>query len=87
MQDAHNSPCVRYAVAVLSGKYNDTNVFGSLLQAIMSKLDREERGVGMQNFKYPPAYDEFMHILNIKCPAAHEFVSDYLPACTHHSIG
>lgn len=73
-------------MGVLSGKYDDTNVFGGLVQAMMSKLDRDERGVGMQNFQYPPAYDEFMHIVDIKSPSAHDFLSDYLPARTHRSI-
>lgn len=81
-----NTPCVCYAQGVLSGKYEDTNVFGGLVHAMMTKLDREERGVGMQNFCYPPAYDEFMHIVNIHSPRAHRFLKAYLPARTHRSI-
>ena len=32
------------------------------MEAIVTKYDREERGVGMQNFHYAPAWDKLCHI-------------------------
>lgn len=55
------------------------------MEAFVTKLDREEWGVGMQNFRYNPAYDEFIHILKIHSPRAHRFLSQHLPARTERS--
>lgn len=52
---------------------------------MVSKLDRDERGVGLQNFHYPPAYDEFVHIVKIHSPRAHRYLSKHLPARTQRS--
>jgi len=85
LQDAKNTPCVKFAKGVLSGKYKDLKVFTGLVEAMVSKTDREERGIGMQNFHYPPAYDEFIHIVNIHSPRAHRFLAEHLPARTERS--
>lgn len=61
--DAKITPCVRYAQGVLNGEYNN-EVFEGLVEAIVTKHDREKHGVGMQNFRYAPAWDELCHILN-----------------------
>ena len=50
------------------------------MEAVVTKYDREERGVGMQNFHYAPAWDEMCHILKIHSPRAFESLSAYLPA-------
>ncbi|KAJ7659816.1 hypothetical protein DFH06DRAFT_1326841 [Mycena polygramma] len=60
--DAKNTPCIKFAQGTLQGKYSDFAVFGGLVEAMVQKADRVERGVGMQNFKYPPAWDELAHI-------------------------
>ncbi|EDR05487.1 uncharacterized protein LACBIDRAFT_329804 [Laccaria bicolor S238N-H82] len=52
--NAKSTPCVRYAQGGLSGTYDD-QVFSGLVEAVVRKHDREERGVGMQNFRYAPA--------------------------------
>jgi hypothetical protein len=50
------------------------------MEAVVTKYDREEHGVGMQNFRYAPAWDEMCHILKIHSPRAFESLSTYLPA-------
>lgn len=50
------------------------------MEAVVTKYDREERGIGMQNFHYAPAWDEMCHILKIHSPRAFESLSSYLPA-------
>ncbi|KAF7972553.1 hypothetical protein HWV62_17764 [Athelia sp. TMB] len=83
--DAKDTPCVKFAQGVLAGKYDDLKVFTGLVEAMVSKVDREDRGVGMQNFSYPPAYDEFIHVVNIHSPRAHRFLAQHLPARTQRS--
>ena len=79
LQDAKRTPCICYAQGVLTGKY-DNNMFHGLMEAIVTKYDREERGVGMQNFRYAPAWDEMCHILKIHSQRVYEALSAYLPA-------
>ncbi|KAF4590802.1 hypothetical protein EYR40_009399 [Pleurotus pulmonarius] len=74
------TPCIRYALGVLQGKYSTSDVFAGLLSAMVSKLDREERGVGMQNFTYAPAWDEVCHIIKINSPSAYRALSEHFPA-------
>ncbi|KAJ8700697.1 hypothetical protein PTI98_003700 [Pleurotus ostreatus] len=70
--DAKNTPCIRFAEGVLAGKYKDLSVFTGLVEAMVTKVDRTERGVGTQNFHYAPAWDEFCHIINIHSPRAYQ---------------
>jgi hypothetical protein len=64
---------------VLSGQYND-KVFSGLIHAMVAKLDRDERSVGMQNFRYAPAWDEFCHSIKICSPRAYRALQEHLPA-------
>ena len=70
---------------MLSGKYKDLEVFTGLVEAMVSKVDREEQGVGLQNFHYLPVYDEFVHIVKVHSPRAHHFLSKHLPTRTESS--
>ncbi|KAJ6615027.1 hypothetical protein B0H10DRAFT_2220789 [Mycena sp. CBHHK59/15] len=83
--NAKTTPCVRYAQGALQGKY-DNEVFNGLVEAMVTKADREERGVGMQNFKYAPAYDEFCNILRINSPAAYRAFQEHLPGRSERSF-
>ncbi|KIJ10894.1 hypothetical protein PAXINDRAFT_157495 [Paxillus involutus ATCC 200175] len=75
-----------FATGVLQGKYKDLKVFTGLVEAMVSKLDRETRGVGLQNFSYSPAWDEFAHILKIHSPRAYRHMTRYLPARSERSF-
>ncbi|KAJ7034214.1 hypothetical protein C8F04DRAFT_1350091 [Mycena alexandri] len=83
--NAKNTPCVRYAEGVLEGKF-DNKVFNGLVEAMVTKVDREERGVGMRNFKYAPAYDEFCNVLRINSPAAYRAFQEDLPGRSERSF-
>ncbi|KAJ6618982.1 hypothetical protein B0H10DRAFT_1734713, partial [Mycena sp. CBHHK59/15] len=56
--DAKNTPCIMFAKGTLQGKCKDFPAFSGLVEAMVMKTDRIERSVGMQNFKYSPAWDE-----------------------------
>lgn len=46
---------------------------------MVEKHDREERGVGMQNFRYAPAWDEYAHLLAIESPRAYRVIRKHFP--------
>ncbi|CAK5278486.1 unnamed protein product [Mycena citricolor] len=85
IQDAKSTPCIRYAQGVLEGKYTN-EVFNGLVEAMVSTADREERGVGMQNFKYPPAFDEFCNVMRITSPATYRVFKDHLTGRSERSF-
>ncbi|KIY43701.1 hypothetical protein FISHEDRAFT_52985 [Fistulina hepatica ATCC 64428] len=82
--DAKNTPCIIYAQAALEGSIKNT-LFASLMDALCSVHEREERGVGMQNFRWPVEWDEFMHIVQIQAPSAAELIGKHLPKRTERS--
>ncbi|KAJ7727802.1 hypothetical protein DFH07DRAFT_970018 [Mycena maculata] len=84
--DAKNTPCIKFVQGTLQGKYNDFKVFGGLVEAMVQKADRLERGMGMQNFKYPPAWGEIAHIVNIHSPRAAKALREHLPIRGHRSF-
>jgi len=47
---------------------------------MVTKADRDERGVGMQNFEYTPAWEEFCHLALVHSPRAYKSLREYLPA-------
>ena len=49
-------------------------------------LDKTKRGVGLQNFKYAPAWDELCHIIYIVSPRAYRILRSYFPARTPRSF-
>lgn len=53
---------------------------------MVTKVDREERGVGMQNFKYAPAYDEFCNVIRVTSPAAYRAFQEHIPARTERNF-
>jgi hypothetical protein len=67
-QDPKHSPFVRFAEGALAGKYEGHKVFTGLVSAMVTKIDKEERNIGMQNFAYAPAWDEFVHIVSMYSP-------------------
>lgn len=82
LQADKRTPCIQYCTGVLEGNFKNAGVFTGLVEAMVTKVDREERGVGMQNFSYAPAYDEFIHIIAIHSPQVHRFLSMQFPART-----
>ncbi|KAF7364532.1 hypothetical protein MVEN_00322200 [Mycena venus] len=77
--DTKNTPCIRFAQRTLQGKYTEFEAFTGLVEAMVMKTDKLERGVGMQNFKYPPAWDELCHIVKIHRPSAAKALCEHFP--------
>ncbi|KAL1661458.1 hypothetical protein GGF50DRAFT_61078 [Schizophyllum commune] len=83
--DAKNSMYIRFATASLEKKINNDVLLG-LIQAVVTKLDREERGVGMQNFKYAPAWEEVCSIVQMTSKTTARALGEYLPMPTQRSF-
>ncbi|TDL15221.1 hypothetical protein BD410DRAFT_809111 [Rickenella mellea] len=75
MKDAKDAICVRFAIGVVQGKYKNREVFTGLVKAMVVVQERQERGVGMQNFEYAPALDEFAHAMATISPQTYRFFS------------
>lgn len=85
-KDERNTPYIRYALGIANGKYKRNNVFEGLLRAVLSQQDCESRGVGMQNFKYVPAWDEACHMFQIQSPSAYRLIRKHFPARSARSF-
>ncbi|KAG6818744.1 hypothetical protein H0H93_002181 [Arthromyces matolae] len=84
-KDARKTPCVRLAQRILSGEFNN-EVFEGLIQVMVTKDDRQCRGVGMQNFRHSLAWDEVCNIIRIHSPRALTSLAQYLPIRSHRSF-
>ncbi|THH21626.1 hypothetical protein EUX98_g8318 [Antrodiella citrinella] len=49
-------------------------------------VKRAENSKGMQGFQYPPAYDEFMEIVNIHSPRAYRYLTQQIPSRSQRSF-
>ncbi|KAI5884956.1 uncharacterized protein SCHCODRAFT_01176952 [Schizophyllum commune H4-8] len=83
--DAKNSMYIRFAIASLEKKIKNDVLLG-LIQPVVTKLDREERGVGMQNFKYAPAWEEVCSIVQMTSKSAARALGKYLPMPAQRSF-
>ncbi|KAJ3770857.1 hypothetical protein FB446DRAFT_646265 [Lentinula raphanica] len=85
-QNDKQSVFLKFAQGAVEGKYKDDEVFLGLVHAMVNKIDRKDRGVGMQNFTYTPAWDEFAHIVSIHSPRAYDFLQRHFPARDRRSF-
>ncbi|KAJ7194070.1 hypothetical protein GGX14DRAFT_587166 [Mycena pura] len=70
---------VRFMRASMNGAFKGEEVFLGLMHAMLQRKDREQRGVGNQNFTYLPEWEEFVHIIRIHSPRAYSFLSSHFP--------
>ncbi|KAF4621775.1 hypothetical protein D9613_012143 [Agrocybe pediades] len=66
-------------------KYNN-EVFNSLLEAMVTRYDKDERGVGLQNFLFAPAMEDVCHLLRTHSPRTYRALREYLPMPTERHI-
>ena len=72
----------RLAVGLIEGKLSGYPIVGDLLKALASRLDREERGVGLQNFQYGASLTEFANLAAIISPELYRLLAQHLPLPT-----
>ncbi|KAL1700129.1 hypothetical protein EV121DRAFT_214771 [Schizophyllum commune] len=84
-KSAEGDVFLEYTVGRLEGRYDDTLLTG-IVHAVLVMHSKEERGVGMQNFKYMPAYDEFMQIIFSQSPSVARLIGTHLPVRSDRSM-
>ncbi|KAK7462206.1 hypothetical protein VKT23_007811 [Stygiomarasmius scandens] len=85
-ESGEGSVWVNFARGVLDGKYKDRKVFLGLVKSMVTKIDRDERGVGMQNFCHAPGWDELVQILHSHSPRVHRLLSKHFPVRIDRNI-
>jgi hypothetical protein len=71
---------------VAAGKLDNKSVFLDLVQVITVEAERRERGVGLQNMKYPPAFNDWCHELLCIRPEAYRSFRTHLAGHTERSF-
>ncbi|KAK1222121.1 hypothetical protein PQX77_015048 [Marasmius sp. AFHP31] len=82
--DQKHSPLVRFTMGMLKGKYKDEHLAG-LIEALVIRRDREQRGVGLQGIQYPPAWDELCHLIQVSSPKTYRLLQNYFPMRSERS--
>ncbi|KAI0363681.1 hypothetical protein BV20DRAFT_957785 [Pilatotrama ljubarskyi] len=72
----------RLALALLQGKLSGYPVVGDIMRAAAIQVDRDERGVGRQNFQYGVVLTEFANMCAIASPELYRSLSKHLPLPT-----
>ncbi|KAL5536122.1 MARS2_3 [Sanghuangporus sanghuang] len=70
---------VRYAKGVVQGEFKEHVVFQGLVESVLLKLDRENKGKNLTNFRYPPAFAEFMSTVQLLSTRTHKLLSEHFP--------
>lgn len=68
---SHGETLTWFVRQVVAGRFNDKQVFMDLVHILVVDAERLERGVGLQNMKYPPAFDDWCHELLCIRPEAY----------------
>ena len=63
---------------MLRGEY-EGEAFSGVVEAISIKVDKEHRGVGMQNFRYLPALKDLGYTIQMTSPSAYEILRKAIP--------
>lgn len=89
VQSNPRSTFVRFAEMVQDGKFDgdDCAAFLELVKAMVDVEDRNERGVGMQNFKYGPALLEFAHTCAIVSPTLYRSLQSQFKLPAPRTLG
>ncbi|TFK81466.1 hypothetical protein K466DRAFT_656140 [Polyporus arcularius HHB13444] len=69
----------RLAVGLVEGKYDGYPVVGGLMRGLLERQEREERGVGLQNFHYDSSVVEFANMCSIISPELYRLLKEHLP--------
>ena len=67
----HGETLTRFVRQVVAGRFNDKKVFMDLVHVLVVDAERLEKGRGLQNMKYPPAFDDWCHELLCIRPEAY----------------
>ncbi|OSC96522.1 hypothetical protein PYCCODRAFT_1379012 [Trametes coccinea BRFM310] len=87
-QSSSDSIFTRFAIMVHEGKFKRKGkaAFLDLVKAMVTLQEREERGVGKQNFNYGPALLEFSQTCSIISPELYRTMHSHFQLPAHRSL-
>ncbi|KAF9014795.1 hypothetical protein BDZ89DRAFT_438667 [Hymenopellis radicata] len=77
---------MRFTQHVINGDFKDARVFLGLVETMVLATERDLRGVGMRNFKYPPEFREWGELVRAISPQLHRNMSTHFKMETQRSI-
>ncbi|KAJ7194119.1 hypothetical protein GGX14DRAFT_586935 [Mycena pura] len=77
---------LRFARGVAFGHYKDFKVFLGLVETMVMATERRIRGVGMQNFKYPPEFREFGALIRMMSPRTYRTMAQHFRLESERSL-
>jgi len=82
----HGKTLTRFVRQVVAGHFNDKQVFMDLVHVLVVDAERLEKGHGLQNMNYPPAFDDWCHKLLCIRPEAYRSFRVQFAGRTEHSF-
>ena len=82
LQDPDATAYARLAAGLANGALSGYPVVGNMMSALAELMDREERGVGRQNFQYGPSLVEFANMCAIISPELYRLLAQHFPLPT-----
>jgi hypothetical protein len=67
----HSEILGQFVRQVVAGHFNDKQVFMDLVHVLVVDTEQQENGLGLQNMKYPPAFNDWCHELLCIWPEAY----------------
>lgn len=88
LQGKESTLAYRFAKAVAKGQFKKKNhiVFMGLLETELDRMEREEQGKAMTNFKYPPLFFEFIANVYMVSPQTYRLLKDRFPVPSESAI-
>ncbi|KAH9018586.1 hypothetical protein EDB85DRAFT_1897086 [Lactarius pseudohatsudake] len=83
---SHSESLTRFVGQVVSGNFDDNRVFLNLVQVLTSQAEQRVQGCGLQNMKYPPAFDDWCHELLCIRPEAYRSFCQQFAGHTERSF-
>ncbi|TFY58102.1 hypothetical protein EVG20_g8283 [Dentipellis fragilis] len=77
---------LRYARQFAAGKFDKNPVFLGLVEVMVTTVDRQDHGKGLQNSYYPPAYDEWCQEMQIISPVSAQAFKQHFPARSERNM-
>ncbi|KAI0664773.1 hypothetical protein C8Q70DRAFT_904467 [Cubamyces menziesii] len=81
-EDPDATAYARLAAGLANGALSGYPVVGNMMSALAELMDREERGVGRQNFQYGPSLVEFANMCAIISPELYRLLAQHFPLPT-----
>ncbi|THV02571.1 hypothetical protein K435DRAFT_652934 [Dendrothele bispora CBS 962.96] len=85
-EDNKQGVMLRYVHHVLNDDFKNDEVFRGLVEAMVLAKERQLANKSMKNFKYTPAFDDFMHVLHDISPRAYKALGIHVKVRHQRSI-